>query len=98
MDMAMARADEDKTTVIDLPTVKTAADARAEIARLDVPIGEFARLIGIHHSYFGQVLHERVPMGRQMLKRITVGLQVAQQKAEAERPKAAPVPRIRRLR
>lgn len=87
--------------VSELPDIKSISDARAEIARSGVRLYTFASLIGVNRSYLSQVLGGRAPLSHSMLLRISAGVrEVAQRNAtaETERPTAAPVPRVRRLR
>ena len=98
----MERETQEVTTELEL---KTPTDVRRILAELDVPITEFARLVGFNNSYMGQILHRHVRYSRLARIRIEAGVRqvlAAKSANDAEQPVgrqhlSTAVPRIRRL-
>jgi hypothetical protein len=52
------------------PTLETAGDLRAEIARQMIPLYRLAPKVGMHPAHLGQVLRERRPLSPEVAGRI----------------------------
>ena len=59
-----------------LPTeLTTAADCRAAIARLQIPLYKVAAQVDVHPATLSKVLHEHVPLTRDLAARIRIALE-----------------------
>ena len=52
------------------PTLESASDLRAEIARQMTPLYRLAPRVGLHPTHLGQVLRERRPLSPGLAERI----------------------------